>query len=642
MATSPAPKESAPAQRRLFGRARRISLIVILVLLGLCVVFGWVTRDAMEQLSFLKNSQGQTARAEGQKTIVDVSPWQTAETLAPLARSEEEQEFAQQAERLADHEVDQAFAAALRQATARVQAKTLTGDALALSQRVASLEQLVKGDEAQVASLTPPAGQSAGQGAANSGAQSPDSDDLEIAKAQLALDSDQLDDLQKDLARAIGDDRGEIQTELAQREAEIKQLESQPRSKGQGAVSVAGGYGTLAAQIRAWSSQRSRYQLIVQARQHALDDAVKLTTQHNALETQANSLNTLATSNGAAPAQDHAAKLANLKQRSAERQLLGIYDDRIQTEQQLAVVYQKWAAQVTVQHRIVLHLIVESLAWIAFLIANVLVCDAVLGRLLERSALDKPGDGPNWGVLDRRRMQTLRTILQLGVQVVGGLLILLVVFGTPQQMPTILGLATAGITVVLQDFIIAFFGWFVLMGKHGMRVGDRVEIDGAAGEVAEIGLFRTTVLETGNWTDKGHPTGRRITVLNSFAIRGQYFNFSTDGQWMWDEIQVSLPAAEDSFALAEQIRLAVAEETKQDAAGAEQEWKRSARQNGLSQFSAETSVNLRPSGAGVDLLVRYVTRANDRYEARNRIYQRVVDLLQKPVAPEEARPANPS
>jgi hypothetical protein len=108
-------------------------------------------------------------------------------------------------------------------------------------------------------------------------------------------------------------------------------------------------------------------------------------------------------------------------------------------------------------------------------------------------------------------------------------------------------LTTAGLTLVLQDFIIAFFGWFVLMGKHGIRVGDWVEINGVGGEVTEIGLFRTTLLETGNWTDKGHPTGRRITILNSFAIRGQYFNFSTAGQWMWDEISVSLPPSDDAL-----------------------------------------------------------------------------------------------
>ena len=79
------------------------------------------------------------------------------------------------------------------------------------------------------------------------------------------------------------------------------------------------------------------------------------------------------------------------------------------------------------------------------------------------------------------------------------------------------------------------------MGKNGIRVGDWVEINGVGGEVVEIGLFRTAMLETGNWTDKGHPTGRRVTFINSFAIKGQYFNFSTTGQWMWDEIEVTFP-----------------------------------------------------------------------------------------------------
>ena len=65
------------------------------------------------------------------------------------------------------------------------------------------------------------------------------------------------------------------------------------------------------------------------------------------------------------------------------------------------------------------------------------------------------------------------------------------------------------------------------MGKNGIRIGDWVEINGVAGEVAEIGLFRTSILESGNWTDQGHPTGRRVSFTNSFAIKGQYFNFTT-------------------------------------------------------------------------------------------------------------------
>jgi small-conductance mechanosensitive channel len=619
MATSTPPSPTLPPARRrhFFGRTRLLSLSIFLALFLCCLIFSWLTRDSMEHLPFLKGSTATSHLADSQKTLVDLRPWQTASALAPLAVTNEENEYAQEAQRLADHEVDQAFAAALRKATTQVQHSVLSGDALALSQRVSQLQELVKDDKTQVEQFSPAPGST---GKANNGdSVEATADDLEIAKAQLGLDSDQLAEAQQDLARASGDDRAQIQSELQEHEAAMKKYDSGESSRKQVAVLSAKQYGTLAALIGAWNGQRSRYALIEQARAQAESAVSALTAEHNALEAQANASASAATGGGSIPAgSDHAAKLASLRERSAQRQLLSIYDDRIQTEKQLAEVYRKWAAQVQLQHRIVLHLILGSLGLIAFIVIAVLLCDAMVARLMDRPSLD------------RRRLMTLRTIFQLGLQVVGVILVVLVIFGSPQQMPTILGLVTAGLTVVLQDFIIAFFGWFVLMGKHGIRVGDWVEINGVGGEVTEIGLFRTTLLETGNWTDKGHPTGRRVTFINSFAIRGQYFNFSTAGQWMWDELSVSVPAGEDTYAMVENIHKAVLDETEKDARVAEQEWKRGSRSDGLSQFTADATVNLRPTAGGIDILVRYVTRASDRAEMRNRLFQRVLNVLRKP------------
>jgi small-conductance mechanosensitive channel len=271
-----------------------------------------------------------------------------------------------------------------------------------------------------------------------------------------------------------------------------------------------------------------------------------------------------------------------------------------------------------------LHLILQSLALIAFIIICIILCDALVRWLIANPALD------------RRQTQTLRSVLQLGIQVAGGLLILLVVFGWPQQMSTVLGLTTAGLTIAMQDFILAFFGWFALMGKNGIRIGDWVEIDGVCGEVTEIGLMSTTLLETGDLADRGHPTGRRITFLNNFAIRGKYFNFSTAGQWMWDEITVSIPESDDTRKIVEEIRKAVEKETVESAAVAEQEWKRGARGDGLSLFSAAPVVTLRPSGSGIELLIRYVTRASERFGVRNRLYQQVIELLHMESTPAPA------
>jgi small-conductance mechanosensitive channel len=138
------------------------------------------------------------------------------------------------------------------------------------------------------------------------------------------------------------------------------------------------------------------------------------------------------------------------------------------------------------------------------------------------------------------------------------------------------------------------------------------------------------MLEMGNWADQGHPTGRRVSFINSFAIKGQYFNFSTMGQWMWDEIRFTIPAAEENHALIELIHAVVLKETEKDARLAEAEWKRSPRHAGLNQFAADPGVEMRPAASGISIVVRYVTRASQRFEVRNRLYERVIALLNKP------------
>jgi small-conductance mechanosensitive channel len=183
------------------------------------------------------------------------------------------------------------------------------------------------------------------------------------------------------------------------------------------------------------------------------------------------------------------------------------------------------------------------------------------------------------------------------------------------------------VTVVFQDFILAFFGWFVLMGKNGIRVGDWVEINAVAGEVAEIGLFRTVLLETGNWTTKGHPTGRRMSFSNSFALRGQFFNFSTNGQWMWDELSVNVPATANAYDLIQRMQAAVDRETETDTEQADREWQRVAKDIGVGQFEAKPTVELRPAGSGVDVVVRYVTRASERFTLRSKINAALLGVM---------------
>jgi hypothetical protein len=101
---------------------------------------------------------------------------------------------------------------------------------------------------------------------------------------------------------------------------------------------------------------------------------------------------------------------------------------------------------------------------------------------------------------------------------------------------------------------------------------------------------------------------------------------------MWDEIRFSIPAADDGYALVELIHAAVLKETEKDARLAEAEWSRSPRHVGLSQFAADPAVEMRPGASGINIVVRYVTRASERFEVRNRLYESVIGLLNKPPA----------
>ncbi|HEV2500583.1 MAG TPA: mechanosensitive ion channel domain-containing protein, partial [Terriglobia bacterium] len=168
---------------------------------------------------------------------------------------------------------------------------------------------------------------------------------------------------------------------------------------------------------------------------------------------------------------------------------------------------------------------------------------------------------------------------------------------------------------------------FVLMGRNGIHVGDWVEINGVRGEVMEIGLLRTLLLETGNWTEAGHPTGRQVAFLNSYAVEGYFFNFSTAGQWMWDDLSLIIPKNEDPYPLIEQIRALVTKETEPSLREAEAEWRRAAHRSGFELFSAGTEINMTPGDSGTKLIVRYMTKAAERYEVRSRLSRALVKLL---------------
>src|SRR5205814_5491446 len=165
------------------SRARMVIVLVLLLLLAFTLPGAFLPRGVMADLPFLQARKGSWTGAYVPLGIVDQRPWQTAATLAALAQSAEEKKIARDAERLADHEIDQAFSQSLRQAS--LAQPKLSDKALALQKRVNELQETVRNDEARIAALSPAA-------AAQSAGRNSNGIDLEIAKAQLGLDQGEL------------------------------------------------------------------------------------------------------------------------------------------------------------------------------------------------------------------------------------------------------------------------------------------------------------------------------------------------------------------------------------------------------------------------------------------------------------------
>ena len=373
----------------------------------------------------------------------------------------------------------------------------------------------------------------------------------------------------------------------------------------------------LVGQVRAWMWLRDKRAHLESARRLAQEMGTELLAQHDALQRrvreekpqkeetkqQATELRKGAAA-GAVSKENTATAVNSLKHFSDDQKLLSDFDKRIRDQRELQEIYGNWLDVTGNQQRAVLHGMVRSVLWILLIVVLVYFGSLLVNRLFRQAAPEK------------KHLLTLRGVIRFGLQAVGVLVIAFVILGVPNQMPTILGLAGAGLTVALKDFIVGFFGWFVLMGKNGIRVGDWVEINGVVGEVIEIGLLRTVLLETGNWTDTGHPTGRKVAFVNSFAIEGHYFNFSTTGQWLWDELQVEVGQGANPYPLVEAIQRLVEEETRASAAQAEKEWQKSAGYR--KSLTVAPAIHLRPTAGGVEMQIRYITSANERYVTRDR------------------------
>ncbi len=196
-------------------------------------------------------------------------------------------------------------------------------------------------------------------------------------------------------------------------------------------------------------------------------------------------------------------------------------------------------------------------------------------------------------------------------------------------MTVALGVAGAGVAFALQEVIASIAGWVAVSFGNFYKVGDRVQLGGIMGDVIDIGVLRTTLMECGQWVKADQYNGRIVRVANSFVFKEPVFNYSADFPFLWDEISIPVKYGSD-FRLAEKILAEVANEIVGGyVKAAKDSWKVMVNKYLIEDAKIEPMVTLQLTDNWIEYSVRYVVDFKKRRLIKNQLFTRILDEFEK-------------
>ena len=194
---------------------------------------------------------------------------------------------------------------------------------------------------------------------------------------------------------------------------------------------------------------------------------------------------------------------------------------------------------------------------------------------------------------------------------------------------TTLGLAGAGITFALREVIVSFAGWFAILFGDFFKVGDRVLLGGIKGDVIDLGILRTTLMEIGDWVEGDQYNGRIVRVANSFIFTSPVYNYSANFQFVWDEIKVPIRFGSDN-ALVRKILDDVADEVIGEvSAQAKEAWYNMRKRFQLEDATLEHQTFMVFNDNWVEFSLRYVVDIKKRRLIKDRLFTRLLEEIEK-------------
>jgi small-conductance mechanosensitive channel len=187
------------------------------------------------------------------------------------------------------------------------------------------------------------------------------------------------------------------------------------------------------------------------------------------------------------------------------------------------------------------------------------------------------------------------------------------------------GVVGAGIAFALQEVIVSLAGWVAIVFGRFFATGDRIQLGGIKGDVIDIGLLRTTLMECGEWVKADLYTGRIVRIANSFVFKEPVFNYSADFPFLWDEITVPVTYASDYRLAREILEKIIHEVIDEYSAYAKRAWKDIVKKYMIEEAMIDPMVTLACTDNWIEFTVRYITDYKLRRATRNRVFGRILE-----------------
>ena len=199
--------------------------------------------------------------------------------------------------------------------------------------------------------------------------------------------------------------------------------------------------------------------------------------------------------------------------------------------------------------------------------------------------------------------------------------------GSTQQWATILSVMGAGIALALHEVLLNMAGWVYISIRRPYREGDRIELGDIRGDVIDIQLFQTTLLEIGNWVDGDQSTGRVIHLPHGQIFRNPLYNYTKGFEFIWDEISI-IVTFESDWEKAKEILVQFGEEeSKEIQERVQRKIARMAREYLIYYRTYTPIVYTKIEDSGIKLTLRYLTEAKKRRAGIDVISQKILQAV---------------